>query len=722
MASGKKKKLSEYDRKRSPAATNEPFGETPPEEPDKSITGAYVVQLHDATRRHYDVRLEVGGVLASFAVPRGPSLDPANKHLAVKTEDHPIEYLEFEDVIPEKQYGAGPMIVWDRGIAKYLEGPLEEEIAAGKIHMELTGMKLRGRWTFVKLKKSVKGDEWLFFKKQDEHASTERNIVDELPRSVFSGLTVEEIARAKEIGIGHVKRAFDAGAKKLAAKGFDLAPIASGRPDGDDVVLDPELEGIRVLAIREGDVVTIRHGASSVEAFYPDVVRALRTLPVSRAIFDGELVAFDAAGRPSLKLLAQRAAQTKKGQAFRAAVMTPVVLVAHDVLAIGDADTRPLPLTKRRELLGRLLPPLGYLRTSEPLEGDLDLVLSSCATLGIAGVVAKKKASAYGEQWIHVSSGIAPRERTAVDHGAGDARSAMRKVAVTNRTKVFWADEKLTKGDLIDFYAGIADTILPHIARRPVILVRYPDGIDGKNFYQWNVPPGMPAWVRTMSLVDEEGENKRGFLVDDPSTLVYIANLGCIPVHILACRFPDLAQADFFTIDFDIKQSTLADAITLTETLKELLDRIGLRGFPKTSGQTGLHVLVPLGEGQTFQTARALADLLGKLLVDRHPKIATMERIVNKRGPKVYVDTGQTGETRAIVAPYSVRATKDARVSTPLEWGEIGAKLDPGDFTMRTVPARIAKVGDPMRGMLDERPDVARAVAKLTEIVTRSSS
>jgi bifunctional non-homologous end joining protein LigD len=221
-----------------------------------------------------------------------------------------------------------------------------------------------------------------------------------------------------------------------------------------------------------------------------------------------------------------------------------------------------------------------------------------------------------------------------------------------------------------------------------------------------------------MSFTGEDDEPKRGFLVDDPSTLLYMANLACIPVHILAARVPSLQQADFFTVDFDIKQSELRHAITLAKTLKGLLDDIGLPGFPKTSGQTGLHVLCPLGKGQSFSTACALADLLGKLLVERHPDIATMERVVKRRGPKVYVDTGQTGETRAIVAPYSVRAVKGARVSTPLEWSEVNAKLDPGRFTIETVPARIAKLGDPMRDLLAMDPDVAGAVAKLGEMLS----
>ncbi len=728
-----RKQLGEYHRKRTPAATNEPFGdEAPLESPGRTLGGAYVVHLHDATRRHYDLRLEVGGVLASFAVPRGPSLDPDEKTLAVKTEDHPIEYLEFEDVIPDAQYGAGPMIAWDRGAVEYLEGPAEEEIARGKLDLRLRGMKLRGRFALVKLKKSEKGDEWLLFKKKDDFSSKERRLVDEQPRSVLSGLTVEQLAAKDAITRALAREALAVGRaasrpdELLAPSRSPLVIAASGSPSGRGFLYDADLEGVRVLASRDGDLVSLlRFDASGapekIEAFYPDVVRALRALPLARVVLDAELVAFDEAGRPSAKLLAERAARVGRGDIHRAVTATPVVLVASDLLLAGDADVRTAPLEARRTLLAKMLPPVGFLRASPPLEGDLARVLASVEALGLAGVVAKKKGSAYERGakkplWVHVSTG-APRSRVTVDHSAREATAALRKVVVSNRVKVFWPDEGLTKGDLCDYYATVAFAILPYLADRPVILVRYPDGIAGKSFYQWNVPAGMPPWVRTMSLVDEEDQPKRGFLVDDASTLLYIANLACIPLHILACRVPDLSRADFFTIDFDVKQSELRHAITLARTLRELLDAIGLPGFPKTSGQSGLHVLVPLGKGQTFATACALADLLGKLLVERHPDIATMERMTKKRGAKVYVDTGQTGPTRAIVAPYSVRAVAGARVSAPLAWDEVTKDLDPGLFTMKTVPARIAKIGDPMRDLLRAQPDVPGAVAKLGELV-----
>lgn len=737
-------KLGDYRRKRSPEATNEPFGgELPVPSAEGTLSGAYVVHLHDATRRHYDLRLEVGGVLASFAVPRGPSLDPDEKALAVKTEDHPIEYLDFEDVIPPKQYGAGPMIAWDRGIVSYLEGPAEEEIARGKLHVELRGMKLHGRYALVKLAKSDKGDEWLLFKKADAHSSKERNIVEELPRSVLSGLTVEELERADAIGEEHVAEALRRGAARvteraarevIAPERTPLVEAAAGSAPGGSAaawVYDADLDGIRVLATRDGDVVTlqlfdIRGVAQPIEAFYPDVVRALRALPLPRIVLDGELVAFDSSGHTSVALLAKRVENIAKGDTHRATTQTPVVLVAKDLLVLGDADVRTLPLSDRRELLARVLPELGFLRAAPPLAGALAPIRAFCAEHGMPSLVAKKKSSPYSRDpkkaaWIEIPTGTAARRRTSVDHRASDARAVLRRVDVTNRAKLFWPDEGYTKGDLCDYYAGIADVILPYLVDRPVILVRYPDGVAGKNFYQWNVPPGMPAWVRTLSMLDENEEPKRGFLLDDAATLLYVANLACIPLHILACRVPRLEQADFFTVDFDVKQSELKHAITLTKRLHEHLDAIGLASFAKTSGQSGLHVLVPLGEGQSFETARALADLLGKLLVEEFPDIATMERIVAKRGPRVYVDTGQTGQTRAIVAPYSVRAVPGARVSTPLAWDEVDHGLDPAAFTMKTVPARVAKLGDPMRGLLRTKVDVPRAVTRIASLVADTS-
>jgi bifunctional non-homologous end joining protein LigD len=263
--------------------------------------------------------------------------------------------------------------------------------------------------------------------------------------------------------------------------------------------------------------------------------------------------------------------------------------------------------------------------------------------------------------------------------------------------------------------------LLPWLADRPIILVRYPDGIRGKSFYQWNAPPGKPDWVRTLEIrhADDEDRRVEVFLVDSIESLSYLANLACIPIHILASRAETIDFADFLTIDFDVKHASLAEAVEQAHTLRELVESVGLEGYPKTSGQTGLHVLVPLGPGVGFAVARGLADVLGRLLCHRHPRTATMERVVKKRGPRVYVDTGQTGTSRSIVAPWSVRATAGARVSTPLSWDEVTVGLDPGAFTLRTVVARASAAADPMAGLLTARPDLPRAVTKLETLAQR---
>jgi bifunctional non-homologous end joining protein LigD len=302
-------------------------------------------------------------------------------------------------------------------------------------------------------------------------------------------------------------------------------------------------------------------------------------------------------------------------------------------------------------------------------------------------------------------------------HAAAPASVAGR-VRLTNQQKVFWPDEGYTKGELCNYYGAVADTLLRYLRGRPVLMVRYPDGITGKHFFQWNLPAGTPDWVRAFPVRSEEHGDREvmSILVEDRDTLLYMANLGCIPLHILSSRAEDLERCDFLTIDFDIGDAPLSHAIELARALHELLDAIGLSGYPKTSGQSGLHVLVALG-GVPFAAAKALAELLGRILHARHPQISTMERMRSKRPNAVYIDTGQTGRSRAIVAPYSVRAIAGARVSTPLYWDEVGFNLDPAAFTMFTVPERIARYGDPMAELLDERPDVSAAVQALGKLL-----
>ncbi|HEY4104969.1 MAG TPA: hypothetical protein VGM44_13820, partial [Polyangiaceae bacterium] len=233
-----------------------------------------------------------------------------------------------------------------------------------------------------------------------------------------------------------------------------------------------------------------------------------------------------------------------------------------------------------------------------------------------------------------------------------------------------------------------------------------------------NVPAGTPDWIERIESIDKDDpshQRKTLFLIDSVDALVHIANLGCIPLHVLAAQRDSLEACDFLTVDFDIGERPFADAVRLALDLRVILDDVGLIGFPKTSGQKGLHVLVPLGPGVNYDTAKLLVELLGRLVTDKNPTIATMERRVNQRGARVYVDTGQTGPSRTIVAPYSVRSHAGATVSTPISWNELHVALDPSRFTILTVPGRVQEVGDPFAGFMSTRPDVARAVSALSK-------
>lgn len=705
-------KLTEYEKKRDAARTNEPFGDGS-EGKKGALRGRFVFHQHAATNLHWDLRLEIDGVLTSFAVPKGPSLDPEVKHLAVHTEDHPIEYLDFEDVIPEGNYGAGPMIVWDRGTVAYLEGPAEEEVKNGKIDFFLRGQKLRGRFALVKLKKEK--SQWLLFKKRDDYATGDS--IDELNRSVLSGMRVEELAHRDEIEakiIAHAKRA---GAK--AATPPPLPRVATLRKGGANEwkskpndFIDMQITGARVLIVKSGESTKIfsaewQGTSAPIELSHlcPELTRSMAALPLDSFAMEGEIVVFDDHGYGDISLLRARATDES--------APLDLSLTISDALFLGPLDMRPLPLETRREIIERFLPERGFIRPSQAFRGRIDDAIQFATAHKLTGVVAKRADSAYADnEWLSVSTGGTPN----LDALVVSRTIRERDVKITNPNKILFPEVNGTKSDLAHYYEAVAPFLLPYLNARPVALVRYPDGVNGNSFFQWNPPPAMPDWVRTV-LVPGEEKPLRGFLLSDVRSLRYVANLAAIPLHILAFRTSSIHNADFATIDFDVNLSSLANGVILAQTLHELLTHAKLPHYPKTSGQSGLHVLIPLGPERSFDTARSLADLLGRALVDRHPDIATMERIVNRRGAKVYVDTGQTGPSRTIVSPYSVRAVATAMVSTPLRWEEVNAKLDPSVWTMKTVPDRLKREGDPMASLLEDRPDLEAAIERLAQLL-----
>jgi len=293
---------------------------------------------------------------------------------------------------------------------------------------------------------------------------------------------------------------------------------------------------------------------------------------------------------------------------------------------------------------------------------------------------------------------------------------ASKEVKLTNLKKMFWPADGYTKGDLVAYYERVAPLLLPYLRDRPLVLTRYPDGITGKSFFQKDAPEFTPAWVRTERVYSKDAEREIDyFVVDDVESLRYVANSGTIPLHLWASRLGSLERPDWLVLDLDPKGAPFTDVVKVARAIHRILDDLELPSYPKTSGATGLHILIPLGARYTYDEVRTFARLLAVLGVEAEPEISTIARPLRSRGGKVYIDFGQNGHGQTIVGPFSLRPLPGAPASCPLTWGEVTARLDPARFTMITVPKRFAKMDDPLAPVLTGGIDMAATVARIEE-------
>jgi bifunctional non-homologous end joining protein LigD len=486
--------LEEYRAKRDFRKTPEP-GPRPGKGHREPI---FVVQEHHASHLHYDFRLEADGVLKSWAVPKQPSLDPAEKRLAVRVEDHPLGYATFEGHIPEGQYGAGDVKVWDHGTYENLlpdqsrPQTIAEGVDAGRLDFVLHGDRLRGRFALIRMRGRQRGKEnWLLIKTKDEHAR----------------------------------------------------PTAAG-------------------------------------------------------------------GTPALRRKA-----------------------APDGRASGNG------------------------------------------------------------------------KKHATRNGATRRAAAPEEVTVTHPDKVLFPEVGITKGEVLEFYRRVSGRLLPFLKDRPVTLERLPEGLSGPDaphFWQKHTPAYYPDWIPRVELQTERGKPVLYVLVNNEAMLLYLVNQGTITFHPWLSRVGDLDRPDFVLFDLDLGGAAFADLVAVARQLHTVLDEEGVANFVKTSGKTGLHVLVPwAGEGG-YDKARGWAGDIAGRVAEALPEQATVEIRKNKRGRRVYVDVMQNARGHHAVPPYLVRAVPGATVSTPLRWQEVNDSLDPAEFDVRTVLRRLARQKrDPLAALVE---------------------
>jgi bifunctional non-homologous end joining protein LigD len=280
-------------------------------------------------------------------------------------------------------------------------------------------------------------------------------------------------------------------------------------------------------------------------------------------------------------------------------------------------------------------------------------------------------------------------------------------VPISNPDKIFFPAKQLTKGDLVSYYASVADLALPHLRRRPFHMKRYPNGVDSEFFHQKRVPANHPDYVDDVHVAFPSGHSTVFAIVDNAPALAWVANLGCIELHTWHSRVPEIEYPDYVLIDLDPTtdgQWPFVREIALV--VRAVLDELGLRSYPKTSGSTGLHILAPIKREVRFpdvrRFAKALAEEVERRIGDQRVATTTW-RVADRIG--VFVDFGQNARDRTIASAYSVRPTEDARVSAPLRWDEV-ASVEPEAFTLETMAARIEAVGDPMHGMWRSPPSL----------------
>ena len=793
--------LQKYTRKRH-------FDETPEPPAGEAPQGRhrlkFVVQEHHARALHYDFRLELDGVLKSWAVPKGPSLDPHEQHLAVQTEDHPYDYRKFEGVIPEGNYGAGKVIIWDEGwyepradAGDDPEKLLRRELRKGHLTFILHGKKLQGEFALIKMERPGEKDNWLLIKKGDEFATTADVTTEDT--SVKSNKRVDELGDSVPDTAKYPKKAAPKTVKPM------LCTLVTESFDREGWLFEIKWDGYRAIGTRDGGAVTlISRNQQDLAKRFASVTEALHDLK-HQVVLDGEIVVTDQHGVAHFEWL-QQWTKTELGS---------LQYYVFDILWCDGRDVRAMSLEERKVLLKHVLPAdHAVLRYSDHIADKGEALFATARKRGLEGIVAKKADSTYheglrGPDWLkikthmrqevviggfteprgsrkylgsllvgvyekgiftyvgHSGGGIADEDRkqlaerltrleratspftvepkpnapvhwvrpelvcemeftewthdgsmrhpeykglrndkspnevhkerpkkAAFEKGAASDNVAGLRFEPTHLNKVFFPKHKDTKGDLFTYYKAVAPFILPYLKDRPLSLNRMPDGIRGPSFFQKN-NEHLPDWVPHADIFsDSTNANLRWIVGGDLNTLLYIVQLGSIEVNPWNARIGHLNKPDWIVIDLDPEGIGFRSVIDVALTVKAVCDEWRIPAYPKTSGKTGIHIYIPMQAKYTFEQGRNLAHLIALEVNKRQPKITSVERKPEKRRNKIYLDYLQNREGQTLAAPYSVRPTPDATVSTPLHWDEVNHRLDPKKFTIKNTTARLKRVGD----------------------------
>jgi bifunctional non-homologous end joining protein LigD len=811
-------KLRSYRSKRDFAATSEPAGVPGTRaEPDPQ---RFVVQEHHATRLHWDLRLEHDGVLASWAVPNGIPPDPKENRLAVHTEDHPLEYLDFHGEIPAGEYGAGTMWIWDTGTYEL------HEWGERKVEITFHGERLRGRYGMFPIGRGSDSNDWMIHRMEPPSDPAR----EPMPEHVLPALAIAsaDLPRSEREWSFEVK-----------------------------------WDGIRAIAYAQpGRLRLESRNLRDISSGYPELRGLIGELGMREAVLDGEIVAFDDTGRPSFERLQSRMNVSSPSAVRRLAATTPVLYAIFDLLYLEGRSLMALPYERRRETLESLGLGGPAWRVPAVHLGAGAQLLEATRAQGLEGVVGKRLDSRYEpgrrtRAWVkikhtlrqelvicgwlpgegrrterigallmgvgepggelryagRVGTGFTDRtlaalaerlaplrrdsspfaatpklprnavfvepsvvaeiefkewtsdgvmrapsykglrddkqavevvreapvlERAAAPAGdspvavrtrasAGDSPEELfdevqrlpdgalsvvteeRRLKITNWDKVLYPQAGFAKGDLIAYYARVADAVLPHLRDRPLTLKRYPNGVEAKHFYEKNSPTHRPEWVQTTRIGGIDYT-----LAQDRPTLIWLANLADVELHtsLALGRAPERPTMLVFDLDPG-PPAGIVECCEVALVLRGLFEQLGLLSVVKTSGSKGMQVYVPLGGPTAYEDTKPFARRIAELLEQRMPELVVSRMTKRLRAGKVLVDWSQNDAHKTTVTVYSARARERPTVSTPVAWDEVercraDAESELLSFETDDVLARVADQGDLFAELLSAKQSLPR--------------
>lgn len=804
--------LKEYYQKREFSKTPEPKGKV-----GKEDLNRFVIQRHQATRLHYDLRLEMEGVLKSWAVPKGPSMNPKDKRLAIHTEDHPIEYLTFKGVIPKGNYGAGVMQIWDSGTYEIIESKSGKDAVRqhekGDLKIKFHGGKIKGNFALVRTPLSKAENSWLLIKKKDQF-STDL----EYDAEVFSE-DLEEEEQQKEV-------------KTIALHPDEFIKPMLATPKKEifkdpDWLFEIKWDGYRLMAnIIDGKVsIFSRNGILYNNKF--SVIKEDLEKIHHDCVLDGELVFLDEEGKPDFQGLQFYDTEPHKGK---------LRYYVFDLLHLNGMDTLSLPLIDRKSFLPEIVENLEHVVISDYVIGMGPALYKKTLDAGYEGVMAKKMDSIYipgyrTDKWLKIKEvnteeaiicGVADLEEYSFrslilgryderklfyigNCGSGFSGEEQKKLiekfqnikmssspfsekinlkgrkpqwlkpelvcevkflewtkdgkmrhpvykgfredkepeeiipqeapekpteekenpskmevdgvslSFTNLDKIYWPESGYTKYDLIDYYLHISEYILPFLKDRPQNMHRHPNGIHKESFYQKDNET-LPDWVPVFEVYSESSGRKINYLLcQNEATLLFMANLGCIEINPWNSMIDAIEKPSWAVIDIDpSKNNNFSQVKEVALATKEVLDLAGIEGFCKTSGSTGMHIYLPMGGQYSYDEVRDFTKLLCFLIKEKLPDLTTLERMISKRGDRIYLDFLQNRYGQTLAAPYCVRPKPGAPVSAPIEWDEITDQLEIPDFNITNMAERLKKKGNIFLPVLGKGLDMSEAIDRLS--------